>query len=625
MTEASPVSADEVTTTAGTAASKTSTPRALRGRWLTTAEAVLYVVAALTITYPGIRDLSGHIIGSVDAETFTWLGWRIGRLIASGHFPTRVPDTVYPYGYDLRIVDGYGGYVLTGIWNLVAGPILAYNLTILTAVVANCWAGRQLAGVVTSRRLTRVLTALAFGTAPMVGLRAFGHVHLCFVFATAMVVAEGLRFCLGKGPLRPVRLGLWLFVAFLFSIYFLLSSVIALLVMIGIATLRQRGLLRSVVLRMGIAFLIVGALMTPFVIPRIQFERAEQRAVDRQRLQELDNERNTVKFSADALSILAPPAHATVKLPGADALRKGFDDNDIEATIFPGLLLLAGLAGLLALRSRPRVPLLAAAGVLWVLSMGPVLLVRGLPILTDVNGGMVRWLPFQLLTSVPGFSSLRTPSRMTFALPAILAAGLAMTLTYLFTRWPRWWQHVLVVGTGICLLSLNLVTPLGTSDFAVTPPVENALRHIADVASPKDSLMEVPFDCSGDTSSVKLQILHHRPEVGCQGQASAIPWYSGLAAYKQSAALAALRCFPPLYGYAATRFNIDIPWQPTGWQALHKQFGLRYVMVDRVRLADPPCDARRHVINEALSELHRVTEDHRWIIFELASDTGNGA
>ena len=85
-----------------------------------------------------------------DARYYTWLGWRMGRLIAHGHIvPFHVGDVIHPFGLDLRLLDGYLPSYVSGLFNLVVGPVLAFNLTFVVGAILNVLAARSLA-----RRLT---------------------------------------------------------------------------------------------------------------------------------------------------------------------------------------------------------------------------------------------------------------------------------------------------------------------------------------------------------------------------------------------------------------------------------------------------------------------------------------
>src|SRR5207237_1044525 len=71
-----------------------------------------------------------------------------------------------PFGLDLRLLDGYLPSYVAGLFNLVAGPMLAYNLTFVTGAVLNVVCARALARRLSSSRLVHAVTALAFLTAP---------------------------------------------------------------------------------------------------------------------------------------------------------------------------------------------------------------------------------------------------------------------------------------------------------------------------------------------------------------------------------------------------------------------------------------------------------------------------
>ncbi len=103
------------------------------------AEVATYVVAIGLVLWPALIHGRDEMLGGgEDGRYYTWLGWRVGRLIAHGHLvPVRITDVITPFGLDLRLLDGYLPSYVAGLFNLVTGPTLAYNLTFLTGAVLN--------------------------------------------------------------------------------------------------------------------------------------------------------------------------------------------------------------------------------------------------------------------------------------------------------------------------------------------------------------------------------------------------------------------------------------------------------------------------------------------------------
>jgi hypothetical protein len=580
-------------------------------------EGLLYLALAFLLLWPVTLHLTDRIVGTGDGEFYLWLGWRLAELVRDGSPPVVIPDVVYPQGYDVSLGDGYGAYLLIGFWNLVVNPYVAVNLTVVTALAANFLSGRRLARVTAPQsRTVWVVTAVAFGTAPPILLRAYGHYHLLFAFVSALVLAEAVIYVREGRPLRFVRIGALLALAFTFSIYWFASSAAALIVVVGVAALQRRDRPETW-LRLAASVVIAMVLTAPLTVPRLDFDRRESAAAGDRSLQDLDNEQNAVRFSADALSIIAQPSASRITLPGAARLHRDFYPNRLESTIFPGLLLLVGLFALAFVRDPLRLPVLAAVAVVWVLSLGPTFTIDGRTLLTHDDGQPVRFMPLELLYSLPGTSALRAPSRIAFALPALGAVALAVVAGRLRPRLTRHWQVGVLAAGALFVMTTNLVVlPYTTAELA--PPLRRGLETMRAEARAGDTVAEVPFDAAGQyIQAIKFQMVHGLPTLGFHAQHSALPWYSDLREYKASSSLAELRCFPPLVGYAPAQYSPGL--RPSGHELaeLRRQFGVRFLLVNEALLAEPLCDRRRSDIESIVRPARTLAQGGGWRILEL--------
>ncbi len=574
-------------------------------------ELLTYAVVAIAMTWPLARHLTDQLMGAGDAEYFVWLGWRVGRLIGSGHLlPVLIPDVVWPYGFDLRLSEGYLPMMVNGLWNLVAPPVTAYNLSLLTATGLNLWAGRRLGKLVSGERFVWMLSAAAFATAPSVAVRLLGHHAVYFVFPTALVVEEAALYCTARAGVRWVRLSLLLFLCYLCASYFLIGSAIVLVAMCLADTIQRRLPWRRLV-EMGAAFALTAALMSPFLLKRSQFERAE-RAAGRKVAVDYRT------YAADGLSLVAQPRESTIDVLGARSLGSSFPDNGPELTIFPGFLLLTGLAVFAALRSRLRWPLLVAATTLWILTLGPDPLVGGHQVLTLRDAARVNWLPYTVLVKLPMLSSLRAAGRFGLVLPAVLTLALAVAAGFVLARIGRRGVALLGLGSVLLLLS-NLVVPIRTSRLPFSAKTRAGLAEAHSRAGPGDSVLEVPADCFGTLvgTSSALQIFHALPAVGCQGPHLALPWWSGMKRYQESRAMAALRCYPDRFGDLTEPFPPDTRLQAGELSRLRSDLGVRFLVINKRQLAVPDCAPLREGGLAALEGLEVLSEDNRWRVVDL--------
>jgi hypothetical protein len=569
-----------------------------------------YVVTALTMCWPLTFDLSSRIAGWRDAGYYAWANWRAGQMLRSGDLSLRIRDIVWPYGIDIRHLDGLLPTLVGGLWNLVGSPELAHNLGLLTGVALNLWAGRRLGKAFSTHRAVWVLTAIGFATAPAIAARFEVHFTMYFAFPLALLVEDAVRVARKERPVGPLRLGLLLVVAYLCGIYFLVFGGIAFGLIVLLASVPRdlpRLLLRAVG---GVVVALV--LLSPFLLARLDIDRAERAAGRDPELL-----RNTFVAAADGLSIAAQPSSATFDLPGMSTLRRSFRAANVhESTIFPGFLLLLGLGGLLFLRSPLRWPLLFTTLAMWLLALGTSLKIDGRFLVEGANARPIAWLPYTAFFEIPGLASLRSPNRVSFTLAAVLAAAAAMSLGWLFTRFDRLWQHTVMTGLGGVLLLTNLLIPIHTEAIATSPALEAALRTVADRVRPGEAMVEVPADCGRQTHDVVMQILHRTPLVGCQTSGAAIPWASDLELYHDSAALAALRCNPhTIGGEVTTRFTTEERFGPSDLASLREEMGVRFFLIDKGKVNAGRCAGVRQGL-PVLERFETVGEDTEWRLID---------
>jgi hypothetical protein len=579
------------------------------------AEAAVYAVAVALVVWPGVLHARTQILGAGDdARYYTWLGWRVGRLIAHGHvIPFHVGDVIHPFGLDLRLLDGYLPSYVCGLFNLLVGPVLAFNLTLVAGAILNVLAARALAQRLSRRRVVHTIAAVAFLTAPPIALNVqLGLLPLFWAFTAPLLVADALDVVSGARAVRPVRLAILLTLAYLCSVYFVVFGGLAYGLIVGIAAWRGRDW--RIVGSTAAALAITTVVLLPFIVPRIQFDRTEAaRGADTELLADSNF------FSADAVSIVAQPTRSTFLLPRPTFVERSIvrlPDTRfaIEATLFPGLLLLAGFVVFLVRPDRRRLPLAVSVASLFVFGLGPSLKVAG-NFVWEHGDSPVSWLPYRVLLAIPGLGALRAPVRVEYALAALLVAATAIALDRLLSRTSgRAW--VVGAGAGV-LLATNLLAPLPTTNFGTTAAGAGALREIARIARPGDTVLSVPADC--DPAFVSLQVFHHSPVVGCAGSFAANPW-SKLRAYARSGALTKLRCDRAAYGRLTTPDAPAAPFGTSDVAALRGDFGVRFVVIDHAKLGAGCAGVNASL--PVLREHRSLGRDARFEVIDLSQPSG---
>jgi hypothetical protein len=553
-------------------------------------------------------------LGWKDANYYMWLSWRIGRLIASGDFFTlRIPDVVIPYGSSILLTDGLLPSVMGALWNLVAGPFLAYNLTILTLTLLNMWAGGRVGRLFSDHRGVWAVTGIAFAMAPAIVMRMFVHLPMYAAFPVALLLEQAVRIARDGHRLNPIAIGGLLLLAFLCSVYFFIFGGIAFVVFVLVASGNLKQFLRRSA-AIGLAGLVVFMLMLPFTIPRLARDRDEKAAGGHPMLIG-----NSHRASADVLSVIAQPSPSAIDLPGSARLRETFRVSaPHESTIFPGFLaLIGGIGAALLLPIPVKRSILLTPLTLWLLALGTSLKFDGKFLLTGSGGRPEPWLPYTLLFHVPGLGSLRGPNRVSFALAAALVVGLAASLGWLFARLTHGWQRSLVLVIAGALLATNLLIPVPETQFVASAETRAALDDIAARDDPDDAALVVPADCGNDTlPNVKLQILHEAPLVGCQASSSSLALHSGMQLYVRSEELAALRCVQERLYVRRVPFRGEQTFTDEDAEGLYEKFGVRFLIVDKQLLARPSCRRLSGSLG-TLSQYEVLAEDSRWLIVDL--------
>ena len=592
---------------------------ARRSRLPALAEIAAYVVTLALVMAPGILHARTQIFGAGDdARYYTWLGWRIGRLIAHGHVvPTHISDVISPFGLDIRVLDGYLPSYVNGLFNLVCGPYLAINLTFLTGAILNLFAARSLAKRVNGSRLVHTVTAIAFVTAAPIALNVqLGLLPLYWAFTVPLLVGDAIDVVTGRSGVRPLRLALLLTVAYLCSVYFLVFGGIAYGTIVLVAAVRARNV--RIPLRVAGGVALAAVFLSPIIVARVQFDHREAQHGGSTLLLS-DSE----VFSSDLLSIVAQPTRSTLLAPRpsavADAIQRLPDPTyALEETIYPGLILLAGFVVFVWQRDRRRLPLVIATAVLFVLALGPSLKIGG-RFVWEHSGKPVSFLPFRWLLSVPALGSLRVPVRVGRILTVVLLACTAIALDRLVQR--RLVRASVIAAVCAVLIATSLLIPLPTTTLKVSAETKRGLQEVARTRRPGDTLLRVPFDC--EPSFASLQILHHAPVVGCTGSFAANPWRSKMTAYTDSGALTKLRCDRSAYGRLPTTGTAALPpLDAFDLARLRRDFGVRYAVVDR-GLAGAFCPGVAQSL--PFLESHRVvSRDDHYEVLDLAPATGGG-
>lgn len=495
--------------------------------------------------------------GNGDGYNWRWQIWRMSQEFRRLHiFPTRFDDVIAPYGVDLRLNDGYLSMYIGGLWNLITGPTLAYNMTLATSVILNFFSARKLSLTVSSSQVVGIIAGITMATAPSITLRQMGHLNLCFSFVMCLAAIEGIKL-IGNSKVRVWQPTLVLILSFFSSFYFFVLSAIFYTSCVLIHLVKNFGALKpslsSSIVRLTSVALITGIIISPFIWTRLHHDNAERIAGAPASSARTDE---YMFYSADPRTFFLPPSDARIQLPQTLEARKNTSPNTVENTPFPGYVSLIAVALVIIFVRKWRWVIASLWSLFTILALGPSLIWGAdsqlnffFPnaVVESKNFQPVSWLPYADVTTIPGFSALRTPNRFAMILPVISVIALAALANEFFRRL----RTGRVISCCISIIVLLIIPSFRNSNYwydtSFSVQVERALKVIREDKS--DSRVFVAGqNCLQTIFMANLQVEHRHPIVGCQTFSAAVPWYSGLALYRNSSAIAAVQCDPTTFG-----------------------------------------------------------------------------
>jgi hypothetical protein len=402
---------------------------------------LLYLIGAFLVTWNAWATPTTQWIGSCcDPEQAMWfIGW----------VPYAIGHLTDPFvTHQLNAPDGVNLMWNTAIlpWSLIAtpvtilaGPILAYNLLMLGAIVLSAAAARLVVARYVEGAVAPLVGGAVYGFSPYVISHAALHLNLAMAWVPPLVllVFDDLLVRRARSPWKlGAVLGLLGFIQLLTTEEILLTTALIGLIVLAILAVQRRSLIRASLPRLGAALVasavalgILGA--WPLAVQFFGPNRTPEGLIDLRR------------FSTDLLNLVIPTGYQLFAPPEATRISNDFSVLFHEADGYLGLPLILVLAVIVTLgRHDIRVRTAAIGGsVALVLSMGGHLVVgasstgiplpwglaTGLPILEDVVASrfvIFTWLAVAILVGFGIQRAMRGSVRRVAPRLAVIALAL---------------------------------------------------------------------------------------------------------------------------------------------------------------------------------------------------------
>jgi hypothetical protein len=397
----------------------------------------LFGLWALALTLPLVLHLPDHLpLGTESAPTVPLLNlWTLewnAQQLAAGYPEYWDAPIFYPERGALALADPQP---LTGIlyalFRTSANNIPAYNLTLLTFLALNGWAGWRLAGTLGAAEIPALLAGLIAESLPFVS-NELGVLQLIPVFPVFGALHALLRFGQRARLRDAIAIGGWTGATFLLSGYYGLFLIPIMILGAIIFTRRRHLTARGMAAFLG-ACVTLGLILIPVIPAQLRHLAGYTRS-----------ERTIEANSAwlDDYLRLDPRAWGGEAVPWLSPGWRG-------QRLYPGTgVLILGMAG-------------AALG--WRSNRGWIIFtVLGTALAVLISLGLRLQIfelqPYQFLrTEIPGYAQLRSPFRMAVCAQVFLASLCAFTLHALW-QWRGWFGRA--GALTITLLSLTEIAAL---------------------------------------------------------------------------------------------------------------------------------------------------------------------
>ena len=427
----------------------------------------LFLLLAVIFLLPGSLHPRTALLG-VPGDTFqhTWFLWHFARAVIHGRNPLYTDLIFYPDRVNLAwsTTDPLASLMALPV-SLVAGPIAAYNLSLILQLALAGFFGYLLCLRICRNFAAAIIGGVCFGFSPWLMGEALGHLSLATAFPIPLYfLALDTLLRRGTGNVKTqwrdgISLGLALFLTALAHYNYTVFCALLTLVVIcvDLALEGSAALARQIWKPLAIAAATFALLFAPFFV----MLWANPTARPRSRSFDLIE-----GHSADALGWFVPGWSHLLFGRFAQHWNLGLFSAGYEGTVYLGpIIIVLAAIGLWAGRRTNKlwtIRLLVTALVFWILSLGPHIRVAGKQTRVSGPGYLFYESPFARFVSAP--ARFHVIAMLCFA--ALAAMGIARILSALSSSRTR--------ATAIAVICVLLALDLLTVPFPVVTSAASA-------------------------------------------------------------------------------------------------------------------------------------------------------
>lgn len=371
----------------------------------------------------------------------------------------------YPYDINLSLNDPATSNVL---FFFVFRPFLGIHQSMLLLVLLNSFFANLFMYILLRKlKITKgiaLVLALSYGFMPVVSYRLLGHYTYTSNYIYPLLFLLFLKFLeeksIKKKLLLSLAMGIFMALILLHNLYYFITVLLMTLFYSIYYFFSSRELLFRIILK-NLKF--VFFVLIPFIFILLPWFDAVFQLVRYEGIVKTQGFGGAIELSGDLAGFLTPNEYNPLYRLIITSLShisnffmkfEKFYFHNWEKFIYPGIIILGSYFYLFFFRKKiPRSlwkqikPYFTGSIFFALLTLGPFLKIFNrwsLPL--DDGIDLIFPLPFLLLHYIPGFSSIRAPTRFISAFIFLALIVVAYLLTYLFSKIPRKRERLFLVG-----------------------------------------------------------------------------------------------------------------------------------------------------------------------------------
>jgi len=404
----------------------------LLDKWRTSiAVFVLYTVLTLIFTYP-VAFSENMVPGEGDVFQFLWFFWSVKTSLLSLTTPYYSPMIFYPSGVSLAfsgitILNSAASIPL----QIAFGLVNAYNIIWISSFILSGCGMFLLVKYLTDDTKAAFVSGLIFMFCPYRFAHALGHMNLISTQWIPLYILYLNKTVDEKKLSNALLASLFLLLNALSCYYYLIYMFTFTLIYLLYNELNNKNIFKiDVVKRVGIMAISFIFVVSPFLYPLFKEMFASK--------SEYMYYGGFVEYSADLLAFFVPSIMHPVFKDIVSPLYANFTGGWAEFTVFAGYtVIIISAFTFLKLRTKEVKFWTLSAAIFFILSLGPILHIRGVFSFAIEHYTVYIPLPYAILMQIPLFSLARVPSRWDVLVMLSLAVLCGYGLNHIFKSCTR--------------------------------------------------------------------------------------------------------------------------------------------------------------------------------------------